>query len=200
MSRCELCQEYGFVFDRNYMPVAFIEGKKKTSKIWIVGLNPKPFQTGVDERYIDELENFFLTGKTQSYFKDFDKVSKRLYDLLGAECGVCHTDIVKCSSKSFPPKNLKKDGIMTVTNNCSGYFVEQLRLWKPKLIICNGSPTCEIIKKIIKPPKEVGTSYTGDFEGNRIYVVLSGFIGRIDNYAKRRLGNEIERYLHLIMD
>ena len=46
-------------------------------------------------------------------------------------------------------------------------------------------------------PKKVGqisvgvdteTSYWTEFEGQLVCVVLSGYIGRIDNYSKRRLG------------
>jgi hypothetical protein len=32
-------------------------------------------------------------------------------------------------------------------------------------------------------------------EGNETAIVLSGFIGRIDDYAKRRLGKEISSYM-----
>jgi len=38
------------------------------------------------------------------------------------------------------------------------------------------------------------------FDGGKIHVILSGFIGRLDNYAKRRLGREIDHYLDLIYD
>jgi uracil-DNA glycosylase len=197
MISCEICKEYGFVFDRKYQPVDFIEGKK-TSKVWIVGLNPKASQTWIDKRDAAELESYFQMSETHHYFKDFKKVSTKLYSLFGSEYGVCHTDIVKCSSSSFPPKGLGTSGMTSVINNCKGYFIEQLRLWKPSLVICNGSPTCKLIQEIIKPSKEMDTSYVGEFEGNHIYVVLSGFIGRIDDYAKKRLGKEIEHYLQLI--
>lgn len=198
MVRCELCKEYGLYFECNYRPVDFIEGKKKTSKVWIVGLNPKLTPNEVDERYEEDLEGFH--GKTRPYFKDFKKVSPRLYNLFGLEYGVCHADIVKCYTSSFPPKGLKKHEITAIIKNCSGYFVEQLRLWKPELIICNGSPVSQLVKDIIRPSELSETSYIGDFEGNRIHVVLSGFIGRIDDYAKRRLGIEIEYYLQQILD
>ena len=54
-------------------------------------------------------------------------------------------------------------------------------------------------KRIVKPKKELNgleTSYLGLINNYKVRVVLSGFIGRIDNYARRRLGKEIEQYLN----
>jgi len=36
------------------------------------------------------------------------------------------------------------------------------------------------------------TSYWSEVEGVDICIVLSGFIGRIDNWARKRLGAEID--------
>lgn len=126
------------------------------------------------------MEAYFETGQVHPYFNDFKKVSPMLYELLGVENGAAHTDIIKCSSNSFPIKGMKKKDISAVVNNCTGYFVEQLRQWRPKLIICNGSLVCKLVKQLIKPKTPIGkydTSYIGEFEGNKIYVILSGFIG-----------------------
>jgi len=71
--------------------------------------------------------------------------------------------------------------------------------YQPDLIICNGAAVCETIKSIVKPKKELNgleTSYVGSIDNYKVRVVLSGFIGRIDNYARRRLGKEIEQYLN----
>ena len=86
MSKCELCKEYGFVFDRKYNSADFIEGRK-TSKVWIVGLNPKASKTWVDTRDTAELESFFERGKVHPYFKDFNKVSPTLIIFLVARMG-----------------------------------------------------------------------------------------------------------------
>jgi uracil-DNA glycosylase len=196
MIQCERCKQYNLIFESNFKPVDFIDGKKNTSKVWIVGLNPKLTPNEKDERFEEDLEKFQC--KTRPYFKDFNKVSSKLYGLMGEEYGVSHVDIVKCYTSSFPPKGLKKNEVTAIIKNCSKYFKEQLALWKPELIICNGSPVCQLVKDVIKPPKIPETSYIGEFEGSRIYVVLSGFIGRIDDYSKRRLGIEIEHYLQLI--
>lgn len=36
------------------------------------------------------------------------------------------------------------------------------------------------------------TAYKSNIYGTEVIVILSGFIGRIDDYSKRRLGYEIE--------
>ncbi|MDO8548821.1 MAG: hypothetical protein Q7S39_01540 [Ignavibacteria bacterium] len=72
---------------------------------------------------------------------------------------------------------------------------KQIEVYKPKMIICNGADVCRRIKEIIHPISEVkgtDTYYIGEINGSKVTIVLSGFIGRIDNYSKRRLGKEIE--------
>lgn len=208
--KCELCttEKCKLNFNRKYKPDDFIEGKTN-SKIWIIGLNPKADFTHEDKRDICDLDGFFIDKdnpdkkKTYSYFNDFNKVSELLYKYLGEEEGVAHTDIVKCFSNEFPPKGCSKKDIDTVISNCSTYFIKQLEKYGPKMIICNGSYVCREIQKII-PPKQLtsmpnATHYTGiinTLNGEKeIIIVLSGFIGRIDDYAKKRLGMEIEELI-----
>lgn len=61
---------------------------------------------------------------------------------------------------------------------------------------------CEFVRNLIPPVEDHGTSYVGRLPGHgghpgeeEIAVVLTGFIGRIDIYAKRRLGRELEGYM-----
>jgi len=183
------------------MPSDFLEGKRD-SLIWIVGLNPKGNLEKNDERDVTELENYF-EGDIHPYFHDFRKVSEKLYNLLGKERGVAHTDIVKCFSNEFPPKNCNRKEAQIIISNCKGYFEEQIKKYfpkTPKIIICNGSPVCKIIKRVIKPQIDYITSYVGNFNGKEITVILSGFIGRLDDYAKLRLGKEIESYIESYME
>ena len=196
MNECTECKaDYKIFFKRKYEPKEFLVGKRN-SKIWIVGLNPKGSENNMnDNMNINELIDYFNTEKVHSYFKDFKKVSSKLYELLGEDKGVAHTDIVKCYSKKFDFKTKDKKAIIA---NCKQYFEKQLNKHKPEIIICNGSPVCEEIKKIIKPPEDYDTSYKGSFNGKEIVVILSGFIGRIDDYAKRRLGIEIDEYIKKI--
>lgn len=191
--KCSKCKNYGLKYERKYKPSDFLEGKRN-SLIWIVGLNPKGNIGKNDERVVTKLEDYF-EGDIHPYFHDFRKVSAKLYKLFGKDKGVAHTDIVKCFSNGFPPKNCKGREAQVIINNCKGYLREQIKKWFPRMIICNGSPICKIIKEIIRPQIDYGTSYTGDFDGSEITVILSGFIGRIDDYAKLRLGNEIELYM-----
>lgn len=110
---------------------------------------------------------------------------------------VAHTDLVKCFSNAFPFAGMRAKDERQVVANCSDYLIDQLTKYKPDLIICNGSQVCHHIKRIVQPIDEQNppTRYKGKIEGeDQIFnVILSGFIGRIDNYAKRRLGLDIEQ-------
>lgn len=59
------------------------------------------------------------------------------------------------------------------------------------------------MKALLKPPESytgTETSYGTEFDDQKVGVVLTGYIGRIDNYAKRRLGDEIEQRLDQLED
>jgi hypothetical protein len=138
------------------MPSDFLEGKRN-SLIWIVVLNPKGNLGKNDERDVTELENYF-NGDIHPYFNYFGKVSKKLCDLFGKDKGVAHTDIVKCFSNEFPPRNYKEQEAQIIINNCKEYLEKQIKECSPKIIICNGSPVCKTIKGIIKPRIDYTTS------------------------------------------
>lgn len=217
MEICESCKEYGLNFKRYYEPVDFIEGKL-SSKIWIVGLNPNPKSNHEDLRQKSELEDFFKTihtdskmcSKKYSYFKDFETISEELYQLIGAENGVAHTDIVKCSSNKFPPEGVDGTGKKNIINYCSAYLRKQIETHKPRMLICNGSDVCKVIKNILPPipekdseksqDKKIETHYTSILGDCEVIVVMSGYVGRIDNYAKKRLGKEIDELLYNIQN
>jgi len=185
---CSKCEEYGLRYDREYEPSDYLEGKRN-SLVLLVGLNPKGNPGENDVREAKELEHYF-EGNIHPFFNDFEQVSRKLYELFGKDRGVSHTDMIKCYSSEFP-----KQGRQIIINNCRGYLEKQLEEVLPKIVICNGSPVCSIIKDVIKPKIDHVTSYIGNFYGNEITVILSGFIGRLDNYAKLRLGKEIESYM-----
>ncbi|MGA8573056.1 MAG: uracil-DNA glycosylase family protein [Desulfobaccales bacterium] len=192
MSTCERCNSFGLNFKYPYPPNDFLMGKRN-SKIWIVGLNPKEEKNYQGNETIFENENYFKTKHVHSYFGDFEKVSGVLYDFLGKEFGVAHTDLVKCPTKKFNNKDKdNKIDMNKIIDNCKGYLKQQFEQHHPDIIICNGAAVCKIVLEIIKPPDEYRTSYVGNLANHEISVVLSGFIRRIDNYAKRRLGKEIE--------
>ncbi|NTU50270.1 MAG: hypothetical protein HGA87_05220 [Desulfobulbaceae bacterium] len=201
MHECTICQEYGFRFKRNYQPVEFIEGQKD-SLIWIVGLNPAVEQNWVDARTAEELCRYFDDPKTiHGYFKDFKAVSGVVFNGFGKPQGTAHTDIVKCSSKSFPPETAKGKRAAQVISNCKRFLEIQLKQFKPKIIVCNGTEVSKFMLNFLPPPARFTksqTSYWSHIDDQKVCVVLSGFIGRIDNYAKRRLGIEIESRLHEI--
>jgi uracil-DNA glycosylase len=186
-------------------PGQWIEGYPE-SPIWIIGLNPKTTENAAQDMNLDEKqlrEGFSERVKRTSackgvpYFQDFAKVSQPLFDALGARGGVAHVDIVKCDSSEWPPKGISSSNIKKIEETCAKYLEIQIKNHKPKLLICNGSSVSTYIKALLKrqdkPNDETETFFESDKYGYQMQVILSGFIGRIDNYSKRRLGKEIEQ-------
>ena len=192
MSTCDKCRPYGLGFARKYRPEQFFEGKA-SSRIWIIGINPKNTANYKDTRTEEQLRGYFeQQGNVHSYFRDFGKVSAKLYELLGVEGGAGHTDLVKCYSLSWPPEKGKRVSEQrAIVSNCQGYLREQLSRGLPDIVICNGSLVCNSIRDLIPVVKDHGTYYYGKLNGKKIAVVLAGFIGRIDDYPVRRLGKEV---------
>lgn len=191
-NKCDSVSAGEYQFDRLYAPVDCLLGKR-SSKVWIVGLNPATEPGEKDTATRDDLENYFESDKPlHSYFKNFRNVSTQIYDGFGVEGGTACTEIVKCGSKSFPSG---KAGAQLV-HNCAGYLKQQITDFKPQLVICNGSPVSNYVQTEFprneKDSRNTKTSYWVDVDGVEICIVLTGFIGRIDNYSRRRLGVEIE--------
>ncbi|PQJ74762.1 uracil-DNA glycosylase family protein [Polaribacter gangjinensis] len=201
---CNKCSKFGLEYNNSNLnsPSDFIEGNLD-AKVWIIGLNPKTNQNEIFDPSFDDLRNF--KPSNHSYFKDFKKVSNKLYENWESKNSkIAHTDLVKCGSASFPPahpvtsKKLSNKETNVIINNCFEHLKNQLLIHKPLLLICNGSYTSESIFNFFSPDdlsiksiKSVG-SYKSTFEGHTFTIVLSGFIGRIDDWSKRRLGLEIE--------
>jgi len=199
MFNCDCCADFGLRFARLYEPHEFIEGDPRSS-IWIVGLNPKEDGDWSDPRGKEGLRNYFQDPtRVSPYFKQFGVVSGRLFDLLGKEGGAAHTDLVKCSSHSWPPKNVKKADRATIIRKCVAYLDMQIQTHQPRVIVCNGSEVSAEMRRLLPPPDDTpseATRYIYKWPlGNDVTIVLSGFIGRLDNYAKRRLGAEIDALL-----
>ena len=206
---CSKCSNLGLqFFSKTVSPSEYIEGNPNAD-IWIIGLNPKHEIGHVEERTKTEFENF--SPLIHPYFADFNKVSKTLYtNWLGDHSNIAHTDLVKCFSNSFPPKIVvdgkeKKLNKKKIINNCSEHLYNQIQQGKPKVIICNGSPVSREVVNLFPPKidytdiKEL-TSYKTNVifangETHEFWVLLSGFIGRIDDWSKRRLGKELETIL-----
>lgn len=189
---CTKCHDLGgYSFERNYAPEDFLEGKR-SSDIWIVGLNPKTVIGFNHSDTKEDLEGYFVPGeKFYSYFRDFRIVSETLFDGFGREGGTAHTDIVKCGSEGFPGGKVGAE----LVKRCSGYLHKQVIEYKPRVIVCNGSPVSKYVKGQF-PEKtcitNTDTSYWTAVDDVDVCIVLSGFIGRIDNYARKRLGVEID--------
>jgi len=203
---CTKCQSHGLSFYANHIkPHQFIEGNPNAD-IWIIGLNPKNEIGTVENRTSEELRDF--DPDCHPYFSDFKKVSPKLYQNWKSEKStIAHTDLIKCFSKTFPPKHFEKENkinVDQVIDHCSEHLLNQIRTGKPRLLICNGSKVCWEIMRLFPPPMEnydpkTLTSYRASQNIDGIdypfWVVLSGFIGRIDDRNKRRLGMEVEGIL-----
>lgn len=203
---CSKCSELGLQFySNNILPIEYIEGNPNAD-IWIVGLNPKNEIGHIEERTIEDFEKF--SPSSHPYFSDFKKVSKPLYEnWLSKNNRIAHTDLVKRFSNSFPPDinvdgKIKKSTKKEIISNCSEHLYSQIQNSKPKVIICNGSSVSWEMVNLF-PPKtnEIDikslTSYKTDvkFKKGKVHqfwIVLCGFIRRIDDWSKKRLGNEIE--------
>ena len=201
---CDKCSRFGLLYQSNHLnsPAEFIEGSLD-SKIWIIGLNPKVVNNEEFDPSVEDLRAF--KPSKHPYFKDFKKVSKHLYDNWESqESQIAHTDLVKCGSTSFPPqdastlKTLSNKNTKEIIENCFEHLKQQILTLKPSLLICNGSQTSLSIFDFLKPDdksiksaKQVGT-YKSTIHDHTFTIILSGFIGRIDDWSKRRLGYEIE--------
>ncbi|MDP2859191.1 MAG: hypothetical protein Q8P50_14600 [Bacillota bacterium] len=167
-----------------------------------MGLNPLGEPKAQD---VEALENQFgpavrdnerpgknRTLKDTRYFRRFRGVSQRLYDLLGRESGVAHTDLVKCSSKRF----LFGRAAEGMIANCLPFLEAQLTRYHPRLVLCNGADVVAAVGRIVgRGPTSDETSYTVTHDGHEITLVCSGFIQRLDRHAQRRLGREVEAYM-----
>lgn len=185
-------------------PDQWIEGHPE-SPIWIIGLNPKTTMHADRDMSLDLKglrDEFCDRAKNVSYFRDFDKVSGSLFAALGLKHGVAHTDIVKCDSTSWPPKGISSSNIDKIEKTCAKYLENQIRTYKPKLLICNGSSVSTYIKALLghqnQSSDDVETYFENDKYGYPLHVILSGFIGRIDNYSKRRLGRDIKQRIEAL--
>lgn len=191
MTDCIKCASKKYEFHRRYHPTEYIDGYAD-SPVWIIGLNPAWDLGFNDDHTTEYLQDHLVKSKsTVPYFKDFRSVSPTLYANMGLPSGVAHTDIVKCYSRRFPSG--KAGG--TLVSNCNGYLKTQIENHRPKLLVCNGAQVSDYIRNILPPnahKNDTSTSYLHDHDGYKVGVVLSGFIGRIDRFARRRLGQEIE--------
>jgi uracil-DNA glycosylase len=192
---CTKCSSLGTSYLRSYKPEEFIEGDPR-SPIWIIGLNPAMSTDWRDGRSTVELrDGFAALVATNGYFRKFRNVAGWLFVQLGQPMGVAHTDLIKCASSTWPPSGVPAENAGKIASICSAYLRDQLLMYRPRVFICNGTAVCHFILSLIPPPAlGACTSYAARLGDHEIIVVLSRFVGRIDNYARRRLGREIEEH------
>ncbi|MGE7772303.1 uracil-DNA glycosylase family protein [Viridibacillus arvi] len=211
-------------YNRDYSPTEFFFGYPN-SKIWLIGVNPSGPVKQSENHYVGDKEEHFIYGflpendknkySQTDYFGRFQKVSMKLFNLFGKENGVAHTDLVKCFSlswKSAPFKEVNNSiSLNNLIRNCTNHLKSQLDskdIEFPKIIICHGRPVVDAISNLITGPvlsdgsSTECTSYLGSYKkGEEIYNVIiinTGMIHRLDDYARSRLGKEIELYMDQI--
>ncbi|WP_246946160.1 hypothetical protein [Bacillus pinisoli] len=201
-------QKFGLsgVYKRQYEPWQLLEGKRN-SLVWIYGIN-QAFNEGeydldyllprgkkwkkieLDGRSLDKLEDCFIAKngkekvfKNEKYFKKFNTVSPILFELLGQDYGVAHTDVIRCGSVRHKPEvmigKLFEDIVTNysdlegneqkiikdswniipekIRKNCKKYVEQQLNSSNyevPRLIICHGNPASKTIREILLSEKE----------------------------------------------
>jgi len=188
MRTCRKCKQWGLEFSRNYRPEEFIEGNPK-APVWLIGINPKNKTGFQDKRTTNDLKRYFRGNDIHPYFHDFETVSQKICENFGNK--VAHTDLIKCFSPKWPLyRNFDKNAII---KNCSEYLICQIKKYMPKIIICNGADVSKYFTKAFNILDQNETSAIINVEGNDVVILFSGFIGRIDNYSKKRLGKEFER-------
>jgi uracil-DNA glycosylase len=204
--QCNKCTKHGLGFyAKHIQPHQYIEGNPNAD-IWIIGLSPKNEIGTVETRTLKDFQDF--DPDCHPYFSDFKKISPKLYQNWKSEKStIAHTDLVKCCSNSFPPIENgkgKRTKVDQIVNNCSTHLLKQISAGKPKLLICNGSTVCWEVMRLFPPQMEnddpmtltcYRASQTIDGTDHHFWIVLSGFIGRIDDRNKRRLGKEVEAIL-----
>lgn len=178
-------------------PPVFMVGNPE-SKVWVVGLNPAMPQDNL-QRTFDEnrkYEEEYFSGNVHGYYK------KNFRHVFGEDClekfkrgDIASLDLVKCHSKKYK-------GNKEIEDRCGEFLEKQIEVFKSRLIICNGAPVCRWFegkyKEQIKNNIDTEKITKADLKtptGHEFTVIFSGFIGRIDNYAKRRLGIEIDAVL-----
>ncbi|MDP2857927.1 MAG: uracil-DNA glycosylase family protein [Bacillota bacterium] len=195
---CDRCPS--LCFRRGYRPEEYLEGRRD-STVWIIGLNPRQDTDWVDKRTAEQLGAAFEDDavpssaglKRDPFFRNYRSVSPRLFDNLGLPEGVAHTDLVKCSSRSFPPPDTDAN---LVIRNCLPYLATQIHNHQPQVILCNGMDVVRGVAKLLgRSDGAAETGYVTELEGMEMGIVNSGFVGRLDRLARTRLGREVDAML-----
>ena len=181
---CKRCEQFLADRSKGIRPI-FMEGNFG-GKIWVVGLNPKLEREG---EVLNDFDSYITKWQNSEFRHPFFKKVQFIFPE-GVKWGrdVAHVDLVKCATKG-----INKD-FGKLVSKCGHFLKRQIRAAKPKLIIADGIPVCQWFKnQKWGEAKQNDTSILFSFDDFETLVVLSGFIGRIDQYSKARLKQEFQR-------
>jgi hypothetical protein len=151
----------------------------------------------------DQLREYFLQNTIHPSFEEFNKVSERLYARIKSIGeGVCYTCVFRCYSEGAVWKTHGEwaNNLREIYRNCFDNLVTQIDQYAchMKLILCNGAKVVDAVRKALSmcgfaPVTDHFTSTEYGRNGQNIFMINSGSIERIDDFARRRLGHEIEQ-------
>lgn len=182
-----------FSFSAPYAPKEYYWGKK-SSKVLYVGVNP--FSNTIGENNPFPIEILQKGPGLNSYFGTIQKWHPYLYDSIGKEAGVAFTDLVKCSSGTFPLKGMKVHEFDTVFRNCRTHLqalITEMAQLNLQTIIVSGVHPCWHMLDMYFPLKDNfdksinNVCLQTEIEGKTINVLFfREFMGRKDVSQKYR--------------
>jgi hypothetical protein len=153
--RCRKCKDrddLAKLLPKDCLPVCCF-GNPIEKKVFVVGINPSraEYDSGFLEKDINEaLESQTTYFDRRKHYRYFDEV-KRFFedDIIKTNLGITsspwgkvgYLDLVKCVTSV--KKNEQWNGLKTsekrkIINNCQGFLIQQLELYRPKLIVAYG--------------------------------------------------------------
>jgi hypothetical protein len=170
---CEKCRNLGIKREpeRGVVPI-FMEGDWLRKKIWVVSLNPqRPQDDGIIEaedaldfrRYYHAMISF-----DRRHIQFFNNIQNQLLKRCGLKMGihVAHTDLVKCGLKEG--EEVPEEAV----ERCCPHLIEQMRMFRPNIIVANGKRVCEWFKTQFKGEVEDDVVLRIRVDKHNIWVIL----------------------------
>lgn len=180
----------------NFNPCTAIEGDP-TSPIWIISLNPKTNPKTHEKKSgktnpitWENLKRTVPEIRRIPHFRRLeDVIGKVRFEEILQPKGIAHTDVLKCGSPAFTV--LEKPAV----DFCIEFFLSQLKIYKPKILLVNSSDASRIIASTAKLKENV-TEGLWDLYGpgkEPLFLIFSGYTSsHQERYAKLRLARDFD--------